>query len=101
LDCAIKTVRIEGFQGLYKGWTAHYFRLGVSLFSCCRSQYRGGVPHGNRVKRLFLRYEPGVSVEPWPQLRESLFPFFFYRGFGSYGGVVLEVLGLCSKYTLG
>eukprot|EP00903_Cladosiphon_okamuranus_P013818 g12860.t1 len=28
VDCAMKTVRAEGFRGLYKGWTPHYFRLG-------------------------------------------------------------------------
>ena len=28
LDCFRKTVAVEGFFGLYKGWTAQYFRLG-------------------------------------------------------------------------
>eukprot|EP01112_Ceratiomyxa_fruticulosa_P005574 TRINITY_DN1625_c0_g1_i1.p1 TRINITY_DN1625_c0_g1~~TRINITY_DN1625_c0_g1_i1.p1 ORF type:complete len:315 (-),score=32.27 TRINITY_DN1625_c0_g1_i1:65-1009(-) len=28
MDCVIKTVRSEGFFALYKGWGAHYLRLG-------------------------------------------------------------------------
>jgi len=28
LDCMWQTLRIEGLRGLYKGWLAHYFRLG-------------------------------------------------------------------------
>ncbi|KAF9174743.1 Mitochondrial oxaloacetate carrier protein [Mortierella sp. AD011] len=28
LDCAVKTIRAEGVQALYKGFTAHYFRIG-------------------------------------------------------------------------
>lgn len=28
LDCVRKTFKSEGFFGFYKGWTAHYFRLG-------------------------------------------------------------------------
>jgi solute carrier family 25 protein 34/35 len=28
LDCLVKTMRAEGIRGFYKGWAAHYFRLG-------------------------------------------------------------------------
>jgi len=28
IDCFAKTLTSEGFRGLFKGWTAHYFRLG-------------------------------------------------------------------------
>lgn len=28
LDCAAKTVKAEGYRGLFKGWTPHYFREG-------------------------------------------------------------------------
>mmetsp|Transcript_19952 Transcript_19952/g.29521 ORF Transcript_19952/g.29521 Transcript_19952/m.29521 type:complete len:227 (+) Transcript_19952:303-983(+) len=28
LDCASKTFKMEGARGLFKGWAAHYFRLG-------------------------------------------------------------------------
>lgn len=27
-DCLAKTFRAEGLRGFYKGWAAHYFRLG-------------------------------------------------------------------------
>lgn len=28
VDCLAKTFRAEGIRGFYKGWAAHYFRLG-------------------------------------------------------------------------
>lgn len=28
VDCLVKTARAEGIRGFYKGWAAHYFRLG-------------------------------------------------------------------------
>ncbi|CAH0514845.1 unnamed protein product [Peronospora belbahrii] len=28
IDCAMKTLKSEGIQGFYKGWAAHYLRLG-------------------------------------------------------------------------
>jgi len=28
VDCAVKTIKTEGVRGLYKGFTAHYMRLG-------------------------------------------------------------------------
>ena len=28
VDCAVKTVRAEGVRGLYKGFFAHYLRIG-------------------------------------------------------------------------
>ncbi|KAJ3108000.1 hypothetical protein HDU97_002580 [Phlyctochytrium planicorne] len=31
LDCIVKTVRAEGFGALYKGFTAHYLRIGILL----------------------------------------------------------------------
>lgn len=34
LDCFGKTVRAEGIRGLYKGWTAHYLRLGPHTIYC-------------------------------------------------------------------
>ncbi len=28
VDCLRKTIRVEGFSGIYKGWSANYLRLG-------------------------------------------------------------------------
>ncbi len=28
VDCLLKAIRVEGFRGIYKGWTANYLRLG-------------------------------------------------------------------------
>ncbi|RLN79031.1 hypothetical protein BBJ28_00007571 [Nothophytophthora sp. Chile5] len=28
VDCILKTLRAEGITGFYKGWAAHYMRLG-------------------------------------------------------------------------
>ncbi len=28
IDCLVKTVRVEGFPALYKGFTTHYLRIG-------------------------------------------------------------------------
>lgn len=28
LDCFLKTIRVEGFMSLYKGWLSNYMRLG-------------------------------------------------------------------------
>lgn len=28
IDCLIKTVKVEGFPALYKGFSAHYLRIG-------------------------------------------------------------------------
>ena len=42
IDCAIKTLRKEGLRGLYKGWTASYFRAG---------------PHTVIVLMLWSKYE--------------------------------------------
>eukprot|EP01083_Nonionella_stella_P107822 312792_1 len=42
IDCAVKTVRKEGIRGLYKGWTASYFRAG---------------PHTVIILTLWSKYE--------------------------------------------
>ena len=34
LDCLVKTVRVEGFFGLYKGFWAHYGRIGPHTVLC-------------------------------------------------------------------
>ncbi len=28
VDCLLKTIRLEGFRGIYKGWIANYIRMG-------------------------------------------------------------------------
>eukprot|EP01084_Bolivina_argentea_P315820 547297_1 len=52
IDCAVKTMRKEGIRGLYKGWSASYFRAG---------------PHTVIVLMLWSKYE---------HLFESLFEYF-------------------------
>ena len=48
LDCFAKTFRAEGVAGLYKGWTAHYARLGPHTVPaaphCCRRLRSGRGP---------------------------------------------------------
>ncbi|CAM9200552.1 unnamed protein product [Phaeothamnion confervicola] len=36
LDCLVRTVRVEGTRGLFKGWGAHYLRLGPhTVYTFC------------------------------------------------------------------
>ncbi|KAF1329728.1 Mitochondrial carrier family, partial [Globisporangium splendens] len=48
-DCLAKTWRAEGIRGFYKGWTAHYFRLGphtVCTFVFWEQAKRFAANHG-------------------------------------------------------
>ncbi|KAF9934023.1 Mitochondrial oxaloacetate carrier protein [Mortierella alpina] len=49
LDCAVKTIKAEGIQALYKGFTAHYLRIGPHTI--CTFVFM------EQVKALFVKFD--------------------------------------------